>query len=609
LITPSANWTTAATGNVYEPVVVIDIDGLQISASDVFFTTGEFSGITSAYKRTLTHVADADIFKVDMLNGSIENGEFAFDVLDKDNEFTLLLNNYSMNERTVVVKVGFPTLVLGDFITLPNAVITSVQLDADLITYHVVAAIPIFKVFRDMFRQQPLTTLTSRSVSVLTGSIDPTASNFVVGVGTLFTSELVVGDFILVSTELREVSQIADNTNLTVSVPFSNNGNDTSPEKWSKDTTSSQTILQVVDTTKFHTSTELNFAQNAYAIIANNEVVFVTGSTSTTLTVERGVLGTQARAHFEGDPIVQVIFASSSVYGSPGENILRLLTSTNGGSNGDYDQGIEGLGGDLDISLIDDDDIIRRYLEKYVAGPGAVGFGVSSMFAFYFDKPMRVEKMLEDTFFKMSTPLIPKITSSGKFTIFMPDPIVETAVVGTLTEDHIISIVANIREDEIINRARINFNGFPSQNEELWEEVVIKNTDSVTTYGAKPIYEISYPPGAVPISLSGRAGFIEQYIVMLWRLLALFGRKNVEFTVEVEWGSQLFEIGDLVGLTHTGFPDWNNTGRGISGLSGYVISKKFSLTGMGSLVYVIKCFDAFALNDDPITSIDRKSVV
>jgi len=87
----------------------------------------------------------------------------------------------------------------------------------------------------------------------------------------------------------------------------------------------------------------------------------------------------------------------------------------------------------------------------------------------------------------------------------------------------------------------------------------------------------------------------------------LFGRKNVEFTVEVEWGSQLFEIGDLVGLTHTGFPDWNNTGRGISGLSGYVISKKFSLTGMGSLVYVIKCFDAFALNDDPITSIDEQT--
>ncbi|MBT3354370.1 MAG: flagellar hook-basal body complex protein [Candidatus Scalindua sp.] len=62
----------------------------------------------------------------------------------------------------------------------------------------------------------------------LTGSIDPAASTTVTGVGTLFTSELAVGDQITVSGETRTISAIASNTSLTVSAAFSNNANDTS---------------------------------------------------------------------------------------------------------------------------------------------------------------------------------------------------------------------------------------------------------------------------------------------------------------------------------------------------------------------------------------------
>lgn len=66
---------------------------------------------------------------------------------------------------------------------------------------------------------------------VLTGSIDPAASTAVVGVGTLFTTELQAGDEILVSGETRIVDTITDDTNLTVTVAFSDNANDASPEK------------------------------------------------------------------------------------------------------------------------------------------------------------------------------------------------------------------------------------------------------------------------------------------------------------------------------------------------------------------------------------------
>ena len=64
----------------------------------------------------------------------------------------------------------------------------------------------------------------------LTGTIDPAASTTVPGVGTLFLTEVVVGDEITVTGETRTVSAIASNTSLTVTSAFSNNANDTTPD-------------------------------------------------------------------------------------------------------------------------------------------------------------------------------------------------------------------------------------------------------------------------------------------------------------------------------------------------------------------------------------------
>lgn len=66
---------------------------------------------------------------------------------------------------------------------------------------------------------------------VLTGTIDPTASTSVVGVGTLFLTELIPGDKIVVNGETRQVETITDDTNLTVTVAFTNTDNDISPTK------------------------------------------------------------------------------------------------------------------------------------------------------------------------------------------------------------------------------------------------------------------------------------------------------------------------------------------------------------------------------------------
>ena len=72
--------------------------------------------------------------------------------------------------------------------------------------------------------------LTKTTLFTLTGSIDPAASVIVPGSGTAFLSEVSIGDEIIVSGETRIVTSIESDTSLTVSVAFSNNSNDATPD-------------------------------------------------------------------------------------------------------------------------------------------------------------------------------------------------------------------------------------------------------------------------------------------------------------------------------------------------------------------------------------------
>ncbi len=69
------------------------------------------------------------------------------------------------------------------------------------------------------------------NIEEISGSIDPTASTSVAGVGTSFVTELAPGDRIKVGNEVRTVASIASNTSLVVTTAFSDTGVDSSPER------------------------------------------------------------------------------------------------------------------------------------------------------------------------------------------------------------------------------------------------------------------------------------------------------------------------------------------------------------------------------------------
>lgn len=111
--------------------------------------------------------------------------------------------------------------------------------------------------------------------SDLTGSIDPTASVNVVGVNTLFTTELAAGDTILVSSEIRIVDAITDDTNLTVTVAFTNVANDTAPEKASKEVVGVNTLF----------TTELAVGNSILVTGETRVIESITDNTHLTVTV------------------------------------------------------------------------------------------------------------------------------------------------------------------------------------------------------------------------------------------------------------------------------------------------------------------------------------
>ena len=74
--------------------------------------------------------------------------------------------------------------------------------------------------------------LTDGATFTLTGSIDVTGANVnVPGTNTLYTSELSVGDEIVVSGETRTIATITGDTTATVTAAFGSDlANDTSPD-------------------------------------------------------------------------------------------------------------------------------------------------------------------------------------------------------------------------------------------------------------------------------------------------------------------------------------------------------------------------------------------
>ena len=189
--------------------------------------------------------------------------------------------------------------------------------------------------------------------SVLTGSINPTASTAVIGVGTLFLTELVVGDRITVTGETRTVTVITDDLNLTVDVAFSDNVNDASPDKL-------ESIAVFEDST------------GVGKVFINDLGQIISDLTSTEAVLFR-------KASDGGDLLtidttnMQVHFGDASNNGSAGNPLISLIDSAGNIDNGFFSSGVDGIGvaigGTFSWNFSSADDIVSQI----PGGPGLLG--------------------------------------------------------------------------------------------------------------------------------------------------------------------------------------------------------------------------------------------
>ncbi len=191
-------------------------------------------GIGSAVGSIDTNFAQGSITPTGRPFDLAIQGEGFFIVTDGSQDFYTRVGSFGldMNNDLVDSGTGYKVKnILGRSLNLPVSSIvpakatTAVSLAGNLNSNLAAGAV-----------NQVLTTASALN-SKLTGTIDPTASTTLTGVGTAFNSELAVGDLVTVSGETRTITAIASDTSLTVSAAFTDTANDASPVANAKTTT------------------------------------------------------------------------------------------------------------------------------------------------------------------------------------------------------------------------------------------------------------------------------------------------------------------------------------------------------------------------------------
>ncbi len=189
----------------------------------------------------LTIRSNEPIYEVDTVSltkqrasQGVQRWEISFNtVTSGDTEADMLVGTITnMTASTTITMPQIPSVVAGN--TAGVSLVINANVNAGLSAV-IIASDGVIKKgsFIKFSNHDKLYMVTAdvAAIGTLTGSIDATASTSVVGVGTAFTTELVVGDSILVTGETRTVATITDDTNLTVTAAFTDTLNDTSPEK------------------------------------------------------------------------------------------------------------------------------------------------------------------------------------------------------------------------------------------------------------------------------------------------------------------------------------------------------------------------------------------
>jgi len=144
------------------------------------YASNTFSGITSDDKKFMKGMF-MGLVNIDLLKGHSETGLTNIRILDKDLDFSGIMRDDDMENRKLIIRVGFDALVDTDFVEMPAVKTTRIELDAEHLIWTLIAKDIRRKLRDQIFRFEQRGTLngaysagdSSVTVDSTTGFIDP----------------------------------------------------------------------------------------------------------------------------------------------------------------------------------------------------------------------------------------------------------------------------------------------------------------------------------------------------------------------------------------------------------------------------------------------------
>lgn len=251
-----------------------------------------------------------------------------------------------------------------------------------------------------------------------------------------------------------------------------------------------------------------------------------------------------------------------TIAGNPIIILLRILTSTGNGTNGEYDvyAAENGLGIDESyINMAEIEQVRNRWFP-----------GDSVKMRFTIDKREKAKDWLEREIFKIMN-LYPVIDGDGKFNIkpFKP-PIPVYSAIQSFTEDNIIGLPKwDSNLDAVINEIEFHYD-YDSTSDKFDTEEFYINSSSLNNRG----------PGKKPLELKTKGlhsellrtgDVIERRKNKVWNRFAV---PPIKVSVNSFFDRYLSEIGDVVPLTHSKIPDIVTGTRGLTSNRMEIVSKQ-----------------------------------
>lgn len=546
MISTTANFDTYNAKTVKKPVWVLEFDGIT-----TYFCTGNFSGITSSYKKYIKDVRFTSTMPHFLSNsGGATYAEVT--LVDKNQELVSFLSANNILGVQATLKYGFQELSISDFATRFIGRVREYPFNSfEEVTI-------VIEDFAPKFGEYLFELISETTLAGQIGE-DWFATTLASGVGSGSNITLALTDEpnIVSAGDVLWLDDGAGTTELVtvnaVNVSAKTITVDTLINSYSAGTTVNNSRIPLSSSAGFLTSitSSINppYQDGMFVKIGNEIIKYDSVDTANhylilNVSSNRGALNTQKQRHASGTRVVECFVLRDN----PINLLLYFLTTTATGTNGGFDIGLPNWGLEVDANFVDLGGWIT-VRDSYFGDVGdTMQFAVTQ-------RETGLDLIRNEILIPCG--IMMYIDGSGRIAPRKLDTLTSAASVASLSDSDIVLSPPNIAIEEYLNRTEWHYDYDAGLNQ-YRKMRSYRIVDSVTTYGqSEPL--IIQSRGLS--SSYNHQDFIDDLHTVLTKR---YGNPPLLIDCELTDKLNTLEAGDVVTVTATNYPDLANGDRGIS---------------------------------------------